>query len=147
MSTSYALQKRDQVAHMAITIGDLVEEHGLVTVEYKVGRTRSKFQQAALQVWCRQTADLFNEQEIARAIKSPIFKSGEMEAPWSPEAVKYEIWRPIQKAMTGHDSTTKPTPQEYIQIFDYIVRAFGTKGVRLPDWPVRKPNDDQKNSR
>lgn len=139
MSTSYALQKRDQVAHMAITIGDLVEEHGLVTVEYKVGRTRSKFQQAALQVWCRQTADLFNEQEIARAIKSPIFKQGEMEAPWSPEAIKYEIWRPIQKAMTGHDSTTKPTPQEYIQIFDYIVRAFGAKGVRLPDWPVRKP--------
>lgn len=139
MSTSYALQKPEQVAHMATTIGDLVKEHGLVTVEYKVGRTRSKFQQAALQVWCRQTADLFNEQEIARAIKSPIFKSGEMEAPWSPEAVKYEIWRPIQKAMTGHDSTTKPTPQEYIQIFDYIVRAFGTKGVRLPDWPVRKP--------
>ena len=64
-----------------LKIGDLVKEHGLVTVEYKVGRTRSKFQQAALEVWCRQTADLFNEQEIARSIKSPIFKQGEMEAP------------------------------------------------------------------
>ena len=51
MTTSYALQKPEQVKHMATTLSELVEKHGLVTVDYKVGRTRSKFQQAALEVW------------------------------------------------------------------------------------------------
>ena len=77
MSTSYALQKREQVDFMAEELGNLVEKHGLVTVDYKVGRTRSAFQQAALEVWCRQVADFFNDQGIDRAVKSPIFKKGE----------------------------------------------------------------------
>ena len=34
MSTSYALQKREQVDFMAEELGNLVEKHGLVTVDY-----------------------------------------------------------------------------------------------------------------
>ena len=137
MTEAYALQKREQVKGMAETLGDLVEKHGLVTVNYKVGRTRSTFQQAALEVWCRNTATFFNEMDIPRAVKSPIFKKGEMEAPWSQESVKNEIWRPIQKALTDHESTTKPTPQEFVQVYDYIVKAFSEKAISLPGWPVK----------
>ena len=138
MSTSFALQKREQVDFMAEELGKLVEKHGLVTVDYKVGRTRSAFQQAALEVWCRQVAEFFNDQGIDRAVKSPIFKKGEMSAPWSRESIKNEIWRPIQKALTEHESTTKPSPQEYVEIFDFIVKAFGDKGLTLPAWPVMR---------
>ena len=138
MTTAYALTQRRQLEQMTKDLGDLIDKYGLVTIDYKVGRTRSSFQQAALEVWCRNTADLFNEQEIDRAIKSQIFKAGEVNVPWSQAAVKNEIWRPVQKAMTGHDSTAKPTPKEYVEIFDYIVRLFGRKGMQLPDWPVKK---------
>ena len=142
MSTSYALQKKEQVEHMAVTLGDLVEKHGLVTVDYKVGRTRSSFQQAALEVWCRQVAEFFNEQDIPRAIKSPIFKKGEMDAPWSRAAVKNEIWRPIQIAKTEKESTTRATSREFFEIHEFIVRAFAEKGLQLPPWPVRNDGRD-----
>jgi len=142
MTTSYALQKIEQVKQMATTITELVEKHGLVTVEYKIGRTRSPFQQAALEVWCRMVADLFNEQDIPRAVRSPIFKKGEMEAPWSRASVKDEIWRPIQIALTEQESSTKPTTKQYVEIYEYIVRAFAEKGIQLPQWPVRNHGRD-----
>ena len=138
MSTYYALQRQEQVEHMATAIGELVDKHGLVTVHYKTGRTRSSRQQAALEVWCRMIADMLNEQEIYRAVKSPIYKEGEMPAPWDQENVKNEIWRPVQKALTGEESTTRPTPQQYIEVQDHLIRAFGDKGVQLPPWPIRR---------
>ena len=116
MTTSYVLQKPEQVEHFSQTIGELVEKHGLVTVDYKVGKTRSSFQQAALEVWCRNIAALFNESGITREIRSPIFKKGGMEVDWTRDAVKNEIWRPVQLALTGHESTTKPTAIDYKQI-------------------------------
>ena len=137
MTTSYVLQKPEQVEHFSQTIGELVEKHGLVTVDYKVGKTRSSFQQAALEVWCRNIAALFNESGITREIRSPIFKKGGMEVDWTRDAVKNEIWRPVQLALTGHESTTKPTAIDYKQISDTIFIAFAEKGMQLPAWPVR----------
>lgn len=137
MTTSFCLQKSEQVDNFAAKIGDLVEKHGLVTVDYKVGRTRSSFQQAALEVWCRNIASLFNESGVTREIRSPIFKKGGMEVDWTRDAVKNEIWRPVQLALTGQKSTTQPTAVDYKQISETIFRAFADKGMQLPAWPVR----------
>jgi hypothetical protein len=46
------------------------------------------------------------------------------------------IWRPVQVAMTGKTSSTKPTTIEYQQIFEVIVRhVASTLGIKLPPWP------------
>ena len=127
MTTYYALKSQEQVDFMYEEVGKLVKNHGFVTVHYKVGKTRSSLQQAALEVWCRMIADMLNEQGVYRGIKSPIYLDGELEAPWQQHSVKNEIWRPIQEALTGHQSTTKPTPAQYIEIQDHLVRAFGEK--------------------
>ena len=47
--------------------------------------------------------------------------------------VKEYLWRPVQKVITGHDSTTKPTPSQYMEIYENVNR-------RLPvhtAWPCR----------
>jgi hypothetical protein len=63
----------------------------------------------------------------------------EFDIPWRKYSVKEFLWRPLQVAMTGKESTTKANKLEYPEISETLTRHFAQKfGVQLPNWPTRE---------
>lgn len=133
----FILERVDQVENMAKVVSAKVEASQVVTLQMKVGKTRTSRQQAALEVWCRNLAKFFNDAGITREIRSSIFKEGAIECDWTRASVKDEIWRPVQQVLTEKSSTTEATTVEYAQIYDTLVRAFANKNLQLPPWPIK----------
>lgn len=112
------------------------EKHKYLRVTSKTGKQRTLTQNAALHKYCQILADELND--AGMDMKSVLKES--VEIPWTMEAVKEHLWRPIQKAVTGKDSTTKPLANEYSEIYEVLSRHLGEKkGIFVP-WPSREVN-------
>jgi hypothetical protein len=60
----------------------------------------------------------------------------EIDIPWTKETIKDFLWRPIQRAQLGKESTTELTRKEVDQVYDTINRFFGQKlQVEMPLFP------------
>lgn len=82
-------------------------------------------------------ADALNDAglDFRKTIKADI------DIPWTRELVKDHLWRGIQKAVTGHDSTTKPETHQYTEIYEVLSRHLSGKlGVYVP-WPCKDNQD------
>lgn len=100
-----------------------------------VEATRTPAQNNALHLWCEFSAATLNAAglDMRKTLKP------EFEIPWRKYSFKEFIWKPIQIAMTGKESTTKPGKLEYPEISETITRHFAQKhGVQLPVWPQRE---------
>ena len=108
------------------TLENVIEEiqdgysaHRYLRVQIKTGKQRSPLQNNALQVYCRELAKAMNDAGHEREVNTPI---GKCQLPWNADSVKENIWRPVQKAMTGEHSTTQPERSQYVEIYDVINR-------------------------
>ena len=80
-------------------------------------------QRKALHLWFTMLADELNAAGLdQRKILKP-----SIDIPWSAEAVKEQVWRPIMKAQLGKDSTTELESQEIDLIFNTITKHLGEK--------------------
>lgn len=95
-----------------------------------IHETRTDKQNNALHLYLSQVAKVLNDKGITFEM---FFKEG-YQVEWSMEIVKNECWRPIQKALTGKQSTTKPKTADYIDIYEYLNRKLAEHGVHVP-WP------------
>jgi hypothetical protein len=105
-----------------------------VTVEI-VESTRTDAQNSAMHLWFEMVAATLNAAglDMRKTLKP------EFEIPWRKYSVKEFLWRPLQQAMTGHESTTKPGKLDYPEISETLTRHFASKfGVQLPPWPHRE---------
>jgi hypothetical protein len=50
-----------------------------------------------------------------------------VDIPWNGKTIKDYLWRPIQKAQLGKESTTELTTKEIDQVFEVICRHLGEK--------------------
>ena len=97
-------------------------------------RLRTIAQNNALHLWLGQVAGLLNEKGLdMKKVLKP-----EVDIPWTLQSAKDHLWRPIQRLMTGEESTKDAKRAEYIEIHETICRHLAqTKGVELPKWPSR----------
>ena len=97
-------------------------------------RVRTPTQNNCLHKWLGMVAETLNDAGLdMKTVIKP-----EVSIPWSKTSAKEFLWRPIQEAYTGENSTTKPSTKEYPVIADTIARHLGSKfGVTLPAWPTR----------
>jgi len=56
--------------------------------------------------------------------------------PFNVALVKEFIWGPIQKAVTGFDSSTKPEAKQYSEIYDALNTKLIEHGLYVP-WPCK----------
>jgi len=119
-------------------VGKLYDQHKYVTFHWATGRQRSPKQRAALEVYCRMLGESLNDAgyDMRRVLKS------EVEIPWNQETVKEYIWRPIQKLVTGDESTTQPDRDEYPEIFEVIYRHMVEKFGVVVAWPVKREDGE-----
>ena len=111
----------------------LYDENKHVTFTYKLGRQRSSKQNSALHVYLGLLATALNDAGLdMRKVLKP-----SVDIPWTQKSAKEYLWKPIQKAMTGHRSSTKPERSEYTEIYEALNRHTATKfGISLP-WPTK----------
>lgn len=107
-------------------------ENGYVEVEARTAKTRTQKQNRALHVWCRHLAETLREKDIDT---KTFFKSG-FEVPFTPEIVKDNIWKPVQRAVTDKEKSSKLSRSEVSGIFEIINKLLSERGIHVP-WPSR----------
>ena len=109
------------------------DKHKYLRVTSKNGKQRSLTQNASMHLYCTHLSQALNDGgfDFRTVIKEGIAVN------WTPDLVKDYMWRPIQKAVTGHDSTTKPERHQYSEIYEELNRhVSGKLGVFVP-WPSK----------
>lgn len=88
---------------------------------------RTQRQSRALHLFFSMIAKELNNQglTIPKVLKADVT--------FSPDAVKDYMWRPIQKAVTGKESTTKLEKKEIDQVYEVLNKLLGEKfGFHVP---------------
>ena len=127
LSTTEKRRNFDEAVNQALLSGKKV------VVEFvEATGTRTPTQNNALHLWLRQLADCLNENNLdMRAVIRE-----DVDIPWTDYTVKEHLWKPLEAAMYGHESTTQASKTEYGDIYDVLVRHLGQKfGITLPPWP------------
>jgi len=108
------------------------DEHKYLRTDTKTGKQRTSTQNASLHLYCQMIADELTERGINF---EKFFKQG-FEVPWTMEIVKDNIWRPVQIAICGEESTTKVLTSDYQKIYDPLNVKLIEMGMGIP-WPSK----------
>jgi hypothetical protein len=114
-------------------VSKLYDEHKYLRLTIKTGKQRSNLQNRSLHLYLAHLSEALNDAgyDMKRTLKQ------EIDIPWNEANAKEYLWRPIQKALTKKDSTTKPTTKEYVYIYEVLSRHLVEKfGVNVP-WPSK----------
>jgi hypothetical protein len=107
------------------------------TVEIKGEGTRTLTQNNAIHLWCDQLGKALNDAGYDQRAVFAQMREG-VSIPWRDTAVKESLWKPIQAAIVGKDSTTKLSTTEVSEVYEILNRWTAEKfGVSVP-FPSRE---------
>lgn len=111
----------------------MFEEHKYLRVSnIRTGKNRSLSQNSALHLFCSNLASAMND----AGFEFRSFMNDGYAVPFSKQLVLDHMWRPVQKAVTGHESTRKPEMAEYFLIYDVLNSKLADHGIHVP-WPLK----------
>lgn len=113
-------------------VDQLFEKHKHVTFQWETGQQRTKKQNNALHLWLRQLAKVLNDAglDMRKTLKP------EVEIPWTMPSAKHFLWKPVQSAMLGKESTADAERKDYNEVYAVLSRHFSQKhGIQVPEWP------------
>lgn len=114
-------------------IEKLYEEHKHVTFSFTTGKQRTQTQNAALHLYLRMLSEALND--AGMDMKATLNEG--VDIPWNEAQAKEYLWKPIQKAITGKNSTKDPKRTEYVEIYETLNRLTAEKfGISVP-WPCK----------
>jgi hypothetical protein len=108
------------------------EKHKYLRMTKKTGKQRTLTQNASLHKFCGMLSEALND----AGFDFRLFIREGYPVPWTEALVKDYFWRPIQKAVTGKESTTKPETHEYALIYDSVNTKLVEHGLYVP-WPCK----------
>jgi urate oxidase len=113
------------------------DKHKSIKVSVKSAKTRTLTQNSSIHKYCAQLAEAFND---AGLDMNKVLSEG-TSIPWSEEKVKSDIWKVVQLAAIGKESTTKLETNEVSKVYDIVNRHISqTFGIFIP-FPSRINND------
>lgn len=121
-------------------VDKMYDENHYLRITIATGKQRSKKQQAALEIWCRQVSEALND----AGLDQRKFLKPSIAIPWDDRGRSFKdlVWRPVQRAITGRDSTTEPERSEYPKIYEIINMHMASEhGISVP-WPEKEKEDD-----
>ena len=109
------------------------EKHRYLSVSLSTGKQRSLTQNQALHKYFTLLADELNGGgfDMRRTLKQDV------DIPWTMEAVKEHLWKPIQTAITKEKSTAKADRKDYSKIYDVLSRHLSQKLGVFVSWPSK----------
>lgn len=108
--------------------------HEVFTLTLKAG-TRTSQQNRAMHQYFTMLASALND--AGQYMNVFPWKDG-AEVSWDAESVKSKLWRPLQEAVTGKDSTTKLDTAEVDKIYQYLSRHLAEKCGVSVEFPHRE---------
>lgn len=91
-------------------------------------KKRTNLQNRALHIYFQMLANALNDSGLdMKKVLKP-----EVDIPWNKDTVKNYLWRPIQKAQIGKESTTELTTKEIDLIFNTLNRHIAKFGIHEP---------------
>ena len=114
------------------------EQHKYLRLSLKNGKQRTITQNASLHLFCQLLSDALND----AGFDFRAFVKEGYPVPFNEMLVKEYLWKPIQKAITGKESTTKPETHEYGLIYDALNMKLADHGVHVP-WPCKETMNSQ----
>lgn len=132
------VNSQERCEEMVAEVRRQFRQHRYVEFTWVEGGQRTMTQNRALHLWFRFLAETLNDAglDMRTVIREDV------DLPWSEHSVKEHIWRPVQKALQGKESTTESDRTEYTEVRDVIARHLGEKfGVQAPEWPKRKDDE------
>lgn len=108
-------------------------KHHYLNVEMSNGKQRTSRQNNALHVWLSMVAKSLNDQ--GRDMKKTL--KADVEIPWTTQTAKDHLWRPVQIAVCGQESTVDAAKVDYLKVFEVLNRHFGEKFQLHIPWPVK----------
>ncbi len=131
MKSEQIINSRQSLEAYKMFLEAQFEINKYLRMNMKTGRQRTTTQNAALHLFCGQLSETLND----AGLDFRVFVKQGYPVPFTKELVLDYIWRPIQKAITGMESTTKPTRNEYSAIYDSLNVKIAEYGVYVP-WPT-----------
>ena len=99
---------------------------------------RTPKQSDCLHLWIRQVAQALNEEGITQQPVIKALQERGLDIPWTEGSVKANIWKPVQLAMIGQESTTQAGRTDYNAEYMGLCKLFAQEfGIVLPPWPDR----------
>ena len=109
-------------------------ESKYLLVKVRTGRQRTLTQNKALHLFLGMLADELN----ARNLDMRRVLRHDVEIPWTTDSAKVHLWKPIQEAVIGKESTTEADRIEYTKVYEVLAHHMATKlGVTVPEWPKK----------
>lgn len=111
------------------------QESKYLLVKVRTGQQRTLTQNNALHMWCKMLSDLLNDSglDMRKVMRQDV------DIPWTQASVKEHIWKPVQEAVIGKESTTEADRSEYTKVFEVISAHLAKKfGVTVPEWPRKE---------
>ena len=116
-------------------MSDMYDQHKYLTVEIRKGKPRTGQQNNALHLYLSRLSVAMNE---AGLDMKQVLSHHDL-IPWDVKGLnaKEKLWKPIQEALLGVESTTKPKASEYAEIYDTL-NSFMSREYGLSiQWPVK----------
>lgn len=110
----------------AEAVGKL-KDGAIYTATVKDMDIRTIKQNSAMHKWFAMLAEALNDRGL------PLVKVLKADVMWNVKSVKNELWRPIQKAVTQKESTTKLNRDEIDKVYEVLNSNLAIKfGVSIP---------------
>ena len=132
MKTHLSTQERinDAIKELAS-----IEPNGAYEIEIKLlPKGRTSLQNRALHKYC----DLVAKELKAKNLTVQEVLSHGIERDFDMDTVKAVLWKPLQKAVTGEEKTSKATTKFYAKVYHYLSHHLATNFGITTAWPVDK---------
>ena len=133
MKKTYELSPNSQSEWDELTNDLATLESYNIKVTIEVSKRRTGTQNNAIHKYCELLATALNDAGygMVRTLKI-LRKKPEIELDWTMQAVKDNLWRPVQMAKTNKESTSKLDTNEVSQVYEELNRyTAGKLGVSL----------------
>lgn len=116
-------------------VSDMYDHHKYLTIDVKSGKPRTGNQNNALHLYLSRLSVAMND---AGLDMTKVLSHHDL-IPWDVKGMnaKEKLWKPIQEALTGQESTTKPKATQYSEIYDTLNSFMSTKYGISVQWPVK----------
>ena len=104
-------------------------------------KVRTSQQNKALHVFFKIVSDQLNE--MGAEFTYTGIKGVEMSLRYTPTLIKETLWKPIQSALFGFDTTTKLDTKQINEVVDVINKFFSERGVSV-DFPSIEQINEKK---
>ena len=107
-----------------------------ITVRIDTGQQRTDQQRKAIEVFCRELADVLNSHGLDM---QAVFNVKEVSVPWSQESAKEVLFKPIMTAMFQVESTTELERGQCGKVHAILCKNLSEKlGITCPEWPSKE---------